>query len=102
MAIISSADTPARLPAARTRAPRPDSIAGLRDLLFGLLAERQQVAVDEVGMRGSEPVRQTRIVDFCCSLDRCMSEDRALRRDVTAAMASSRRYSPELNCKLIR
>ena len=38
----------------------PDS--DLRGLPFA--AEREQVEVDEVGMRGGEAVRQTRIVDF--------------------------------------
>jgi hypothetical protein len=36
----------------------------LRDLPLALLAEREQVAVDEVGVRGGEAVRQTRIIDF--------------------------------------
>ncbi len=38
--------------------------ADLRDLPFALLTEREQVAVDEVGMRGGEAVREARIVDF--------------------------------------
>ena len=45
--------------------PMPDS----RDLPFALLAEREQVAVDELGMRGGEAVRQARIVDFHGPLD---------------------------------
>ena len=35
----------------------------MRDLPFALLAKREQVAVDEIGMRRSKAVRQTRIVD---------------------------------------
>ena len=38
-------------------------------LPFALLAEREQVAVHEVGMRGGEAVRQARIVDFDRSVD---------------------------------
>ena len=49
----------------KDRPPWPSPTgADLRDLPFALLAEREQVAVDEVGMRGGEAVRQTRIVDF--------------------------------------
>jgi len=33
------------------------SYSYLRDLSFALLAEREQVAVDEVGMRGGQAVR---------------------------------------------
>ena len=43
--------------------------ADLRDLPFALLTEREQVAVDEVGMRGGEAVRQARVVDFHGPLD---------------------------------
>src|SRR4029077_14431060 len=37
---------------------------GLRDLPFALADKREQVAVDEIGMRGGQAVRQARIVDF--------------------------------------
>jgi hypothetical protein len=47
----------------RDSSSRP-SPPDLRGLQFALLAEGKQVAVDEVGMRGGEAVRQTRIVDF--------------------------------------
>src|SRR5688572_15748070 len=50
---------------------------GLCNLPFALLAEREQVAVHNVGMCGGEPMRQARIVDFDSSLNqRC----RLLRR----------------------
>ena len=39
--------------------------ADLRDLPFALLAEREQVAVDEVGMRGGKAVRQARREERC-------------------------------------
>ena len=35
--------------------------ADLHRLQFALLSEREEVAVDEVGMRGGEAVRQTRL-----------------------------------------
>jgi hypothetical protein len=38
--------------------------ADLHGLQFALLAEREQVAVDEVGMRGGEAMRQAGIVDL--------------------------------------
>jgi hypothetical protein len=37
--------------------------ADLRDLPFALLDEREQVAVDNVGVGGGEAVREARIVD---------------------------------------
>ena len=43
--------------------------SGLRDLPFALLDEREQVAVDEVGMRTGESMRQAGIVDFRSPLD---------------------------------
>ena len=43
--------------------------SGLRDLPFALLDEREQVAVDEVGMRTGESMRQAGIVDFGSPLD---------------------------------
>jgi hypothetical protein len=43
--------------------------ADLRDLPSAVLDEREQVAVDEVRMRGGEAMRQARIVDFDSPLD---------------------------------
>ena len=43
--------------------------ADLRDLPFALLDEREQVAVDDVGVRGGEAVREARIVDLHDPLD---------------------------------
>ena len=43
--------------------------ADLRDLPFPLLDEREQVAVDDVGVRGGEAVREARIVDLHRPLD---------------------------------
>ena len=48
--------------------PFPNRVL-LRDLSFALVAEREQVAIDEVGMRGGEAVRQARIVDLRRTLD---------------------------------
>src|SRR5262245_62671773 len=42
---------------------------GLRDLSFALLNEREQVPVDEIGMRGGQSVREARIVDFARAFD---------------------------------
>ena len=59
-------------PRQAARVPRAHTLgtsAGLRELQFALLAEREQVAVDEVGMRGGEAVRQARIVEFRGPLD---------------------------------
>ncbi len=39
------------------------------DFPLGPLAERQQVAVDELGVRGGEAMRKARIVDFHGPLD---------------------------------
>src|SRR6266850_1804193 len=40
-----------------------------RDLPLALLEEREQVAIDDVGVRGGEAVRQARVVDFHGALD---------------------------------
>src|SRR5262245_432782 len=41
----------------------------LRDLPFAVLDKREQVAVDEIGMRGGQAMRQARIVDFDSTFD---------------------------------
>src|SRR6185436_5472250 len=41
----------------------------LRDLPLVLLNEREQIAVDDLGVRGGETVRETRIVDLHSPLD---------------------------------
>ncbi len=51
------------------RAAGPLHGAASRDAALSLLDEREEVAVDQIGMRGGEPVRQAWIVDLDRSFD---------------------------------